>query len=192
MSDEDWDELLAYICTRILYVALAVIHSHEYFIEENSALAPVLPNNMHSDGLSRQDTLPADDPVWSYPRATDPALPATIPLHKEPLPNVPSLSRQDTLPAEDPVWSYPQVAPGLPAPIPPRNEPLLYIPKSTFDDSRVPALQVSPTIFWLIYRVLILACSSRRIHWRRSPLVVWVVIYCPSPCWKRPCMMIRR
>jgi hypothetical protein len=135
---------------------------------------------MHSDGLSCQDALPAEDPVWSDPRALNPALPATIPRN-EPLLKVPSLSRQDTLPAEDPVWSYPQVAPGGPAPIPPRNEPLLYIPKDTVDDIRVPALQVSVMIFWMLHHILISACSSRRIHWRRSPRLVYVMICCPSP-----------
>ena len=134
------------------YVALAVIHLHEYFIK-GLPLSPALPDNMHSDGLSRQDTLPAEDPMWSYPRANDPALPTTTPPH-EPLLNVPSLSRQDTLPAEDPVWSYPQVAPGLPAPIPPRNEPLLYISEKIVD-SGIPALQVSMIIFEMIYHVLI-------------------------------------
>ena len=123
---------------------------------------------MHSDGLSRQDTLPVEDPVRSHTQAPNPALPATIPPRNEPLLNFPSLSRQDTLPAEDPVWSYPQVAPGLPAPIPPRNEPLLYIPQNSVDDSSVPWLKVSLTIL-LIYDVLILACSSQRIHLGRNP-----------------------
>lgn len=108
---------------------------------------------MHSSTLSRQDTLPADDPSWSYSQV--PGQPAPIPPRNEPLLYIPStvsnsaaplqahtgfsgldldlgmhssaLSRQDTLPADDPSLSYSRV-PGQPAPIPPHNEPLLYIP----------------------------------------------------------------
>ena len=144
------------MCTRMSYVALAVTYAREYFTDKSLPLAPAPPTTkMHSDGLSRQDTLPA-----------------AVPLRNEPLLYVPSLSRQDTLPAEDPVWSYPLVAPELPAPIPPRNEPLLYIPKNTRDDSGVPALQVSTIICRLIHHVLILACSSLRTHLSRSPCLV--------------------
>ena len=76
-------DCVAYIYTRMSYVALAVIHLHEYFIK-GLPLSPALPDNMHSDRLSRQDTLPAEDPVWSYPQVA-PGLPAPIPPRNEPL-----------------------------------------------------------------------------------------------------------
>jgi hypothetical protein len=83
--------------------------------------------------LSRQDTLPAADPSWSY----------------QGQPAWSSLSRQDTLPSENPLWSYSQVQ-GQPSPIPPRNEPLLYIPNNV--DGLATALKnlqprVPPTTF---------------------------------------------
>ena len=94
----------------------------------------------HASGLSCQDTIPAEDPSWSY--SPVPERPAPIPPCNGPLvfisnhtthantlysmPHASGLSHQDTLPAEDPSWSYLPV-PGRPAPIPPCNEPLLFI-----------------------------------------------------------------
>ena len=45
---------------------------------------------MHSSALSRQDTLPTDDPLWSYP-AQVPGQPAPIPPRNEPLLYIPSI-----------------------------------------------------------------------------------------------------
>ena len=98
----------------------------------------------HASGLSRQDTLPAKDPSWSY--SPVPGQPAPMATRNGPLvsisnhtahanalysmPGASGLSCQDTLPTEDPSWSYSPV-PGRPAPIPPRNEPLLFISNHT-------------------------------------------------------------
>jgi hypothetical protein len=54
----------------------------------------------HASGLSRQDTLPAEDPLWSYPPPPGPGLPAPIPSRNEPLlfiPNHTAAARDDTL-----------------------------------------------------------------------------------------------
>jgi hypothetical protein len=48
---------------------------------------------MHSTtsttSLSRQDTLPAEDPLWSYSQVLGPGQPAPIPLRNEPMLHIP-------------------------------------------------------------------------------------------------------
>ena len=95
--------------------------------------------------LTREATVPADDPAWSTGQPltsltslTSLTCEATIPADDptwstgQPLvvTNLTSLTCEVTIPAEDPTWSKPSHIPGQPQPIPPRNEPMLYIPKS--------------------------------------------------------------
>jgi hypothetical protein len=44
---------------------------------------------MPSNFLSRQDTLPAEDPSWSYSQIPGPGQPAPIPLRNEPMLYIP-------------------------------------------------------------------------------------------------------
>ena len=44
---------------------------------------------MHSISLSRQDTLPAEDPSWSYSQVPGPGQPAPIPVRNEPVLYIP-------------------------------------------------------------------------------------------------------
>ena len=44
------------------------------------------------NGLSRQDTLPAEDPSWSYSQVRGPGQPAPIPPRREPLLYIPRAS----------------------------------------------------------------------------------------------------
>ena len=44
---------------------------------------------MHSTCLSRQDTLPTEDPSWSYSQVPGPGQPAPIPLRNEPVLYIP-------------------------------------------------------------------------------------------------------
>ena len=84
----------------------------------------VAPNPLFAsddmNGLSRQDTLPAEDPSWSYSQVHGPGQPQ---VHGP---------------------GQPQVhGPGQPSPIPPRGEPVLYIPLAnhrTVDDLDVHAI----------------------------------------------------
>ena len=43
-------------------------------------------------GLSRQDTLPAEDPSWSYSQVRGPGQPASVPPRNEPLLYIPQAS----------------------------------------------------------------------------------------------------
>jgi hypothetical protein len=53
---------------------------------------------LHASGLSRQDTLPAKDPLWSYQPAPGPGQPAPIPRRNEPLLFIPNhTAHGDTL-----------------------------------------------------------------------------------------------
>jgi len=69
---------------------------------------------MHSSALSRQDTLPADDPSWSYPQV--PGRPAPIPPRNEPLLYIPSTVHAQT------TWCS-------------KNLQVVYLPPSTTSES---------------------------------------------------------
>jgi len=78
----------------------------------------------HASGLSRQDTLPAEDPLWSYPPAPGPGQPAPIPPCNEPLlfiPNNTADAHDDTLPVKN--SSQDHILPG-------EGDPRIEMPKA--------------------------------------------------------------